>query len=208
MTKRRGIYSPHGVSTEWIPRNPSEAPYLVIRKIHLQVGACKGLPTNHPAITSTGTEEHMDSLADYCLTIVRCGDPDNEHAVQVRQGRDHWWINPRTEVGLAVAPRYISRAGCIQCFASGLVASGHRVFIQENRQRYLPETYEFRVSLSYQPAYFAFGLAYGLNQWRALSDVLIRDISPERRLAVLEETGRFYQRNHYWRTLSLQFPVA
>ncbi|MBI5793750.1 hypothetical protein HZA87_01515 [Candidatus Uhrbacteria bacterium] len=184
-----------------------------------QVAARRSLPTNraHAGNGKAHREELMDNsfhnldtvYAPSVIVLTRIGHPAQELRVLVKQGTARWWIDPQQEVAGAIMNNLLpARAGCILSFAEGLVAAGQTVIMQERRRGKHWSDYSFQKSSFIDFAYFLFGLAWGKAQWEQVRERLQTTVVPSQRLAVLAETGKYYDTHRWERPIALRVPVT
>lgn len=105
----------------------------------------------------------------------------------------HRIINPEVKVRFAVGSEsYLNRSGCVVGMAAGIQAGGYQVHVRTYSR---PSTFTDRVfqgsAYTVVPEYFLFGLAWAKGLWgQVCSDLGV--ILPEKRLTVLQESGRYY----------------
>lgn len=140
------------------------------------------------------------------IVIHREGNPWLEKAVRVTQGNTTFWINTRTQIGLALDGLNANRQNRIVSFADGLVDAGHLVFVNDNRVGKGPRFYQHRKAPSSTLIYYLYGRAWGSGQWNALVHQLQTTIVQSQRLAVFESTAKYYFHRPWEKEIRLQLP--
>ena len=127
------------------------------------------------------------------ITIHREGMCNMERAVRITGNKGHsYYINPVSEVFHATGAS-LGRTGCIISFAEGLVAAGHKVWMD---RRFLDRPISSGPFISEYPpiaAFFLVGLAWGKETWPSLKASL-KIIDPAFRFRVFEYTAFHYGR--------------
>ncbi|MFA6215310.1 MAG: hypothetical protein WC768_01950 [Patescibacteria group bacterium] len=119
----------------------------------------------------------------------------SERAVLVKRWPGRWgWVNQERLVR-DVLGFSLGRYACVVSFADGLAAAGYQVFIRERWSK--NECIYPYVWLGHGIVlpYYLLGLAWAKDQWEVVAQQLRTFIVLNRRLEVLETTGRYYLQN-------------